>query len=408
MLRGIFLLWVALAAAGGALAADVAGTVTILEGEALIVRAATRVRAAEGVRLQLGDILETGDATFVQVELVDQTVMQMGPKSRVMVGGAVRLKAERTLYALSGWFKLSNARNDGNVRAFEFRSPLIEIGLLPGVVVMQLKTNEATLFAERGDLKLVERPGGPAVGVRQGQTYRRTAGARGTLGGTAPAAFVAEMPKAFRDSLPLRADKYREREVQPRAAPDFAYADVGFDGYRPPSILQAAGAKEVAVELYTLTKSFSMAGWRVGFLLGNAEVVGALAKLKSYLDYGTFQPIQIAATVVMNELPDYPKEANEIYRSRRDTLVDGLVRVGWEIEKPKGTMFVWAPIPEPYEELGSLEFAKLLVRDAKVAVSPGMGFGPGGEGYVRFALVENEQRISQAVRGIRRALPKLG
>jgi hypothetical protein len=226
MLRGIFLLWAAVMAAGGAVAADVAGTVTILEGEALITRAASRLRAAEGVRLQIGDILETGDATFVQAELTEQTVLQMGPKSRVMVGGPVRLKAERTLYGLSGWFKLGNARKDGNVRAFEFRSPLIEIGLLPGVVVMQLKTNEATLFAERGDLKLVERPGGPAVGVRQGQTYRRTAGARGSLGGTAPAAFVAEMPKAFRDSLPLRADKFREREVQPRAAPDFVYADV--------------------------------------------------------------------------------------------------------------------------------------------------------------------------------------
>jgi alanine-synthesizing transaminase len=136
--------------------------------------------------------------------------------------------------------------------------------------------------------------------------------------------------------------------------------------------------------------------------------VAALAKLKSYLDYGTFQPIQIAATVVMNELPDYPKEANEIYRSRRDTLVDGLSRIGWEIEKPKGTMFVWAPIPEPYAEMGSLEFAKMLVQEAKVAVSPGMGFGPGGEGFVRFALVENEQRINQGIRGIRRALDKLG
>jgi len=189
---------------------------------------------------------------------------------------------------------------------------------------------------------------------------------------------------------------------------DFAYADLGFDGYDPPSILQVPGAKDVAVELYTLTKSFSMAGWRVGFLVGNAEVVGALAKIKSYLDYGTFQPIQIAATVVMNELPDYPQEANAIYKGRRDTLVDGLARVGWEIEKPKGTMFVWAPIPEPYKDLGSLEFAKMLVKEAKVAVSPGMGFGPGGEGFVRFALVENEQRIGQAVRGIKRALPKLG
>ncbi len=226
MLRGMFLLWVALLAAGGAVAADVAGTVTILEGEAMVTRAASRLRAAEGVRLQQGDIVETGDAAFMQAELVDRTVMQLGPKSRVMVGGPVRLKAERTLYALSGWFKLSNARKEGNVRAFEFRSPLIEIGLLPGVVVMQLKTNEATLFAERGDLKLVERPKNTALGVRQGQTYRRAGGTRGTLAGTAPAAFVAEMPKAFRDSLPLRADKYGAREVQPRPAPEFAYADV--------------------------------------------------------------------------------------------------------------------------------------------------------------------------------------
>ena len=226
MLRGIFLLAAALAAGSAVAASDVVGTVTILEGEALITRAASRLRAAEGVRLQQGDIVETGDNTFMQVELVEQTVLQMGPKARIMVGGPVRLKAERTLYALSGWFKLSNARKEGNVRAFEFRSPLIEIGLLPGVVVMQLKANEATLFAERGDLKLVERPGFTALGVRQGQTYRRSAGARGTVGGAAPAAFVAEMPKAFRDSLPLRADKYRERDVPPRPAPDFAYADV--------------------------------------------------------------------------------------------------------------------------------------------------------------------------------------
>ncbi len=189
---------------------------------------------------------------------------------------------------------------------------------------------------------------------------------------------------------------------------DFAYADLGFDGYQPPSILQVPGAHDVAIELYTLTKSFSMAGWRMGFVLGNADVVAALAKLKSYLDYGTFQPIQIASIVAMNEAPDYPVEVNTIYRGRRDVLVDGLNRAGWPLEHPQGTMFVWAPIPEPYEELGSLEFSKLLVRDAKVAVAPGMGFGPGGEGFVRFALVENEHRINQAVRGIRRSLTKLG
>jgi alanine-synthesizing transaminase len=185
---------------------------------------------------------------------------------------------------------------------------------------------------------------------------------------------------------------------------DFAYADVAFDGHEPPSLLQAEGATEVGVELYSLTKGFSMPGWRVGFLVGNAEVVRALARLKSYLDYGTFQPIQIAAIVAMYEASEYPREVCEQYRVRRDVLCDGLVRLGWEVARPKGTMFVWAPIPEPYRELGSLEFALKLIREAKVAVSPGAGFGPGGDGHVRFALVENEQRIGQAVRGVRRAL----
>ncbi|HEX9969414.1 MAG TPA: aminotransferase class I/II-fold pyridoxal phosphate-dependent enzyme [Acidimicrobiales bacterium] len=188
---------------------------------------------------------------------------------------------------------------------------------------------------------------------------------------------------------------------------DFAYSDTSFDGYQPPSILQVPRAKETSVELYTLTKSFSMAGWRVGFLVGNADIVQALTKLKSYLDYGTFQPIQIAAIVAMNEAPDYPKVVNEIYQSRRDALCDGLARIGWPIDKPQGTMFVWAPIPEPYAEMGSLDFAKFLINEGKVATSPGMGFGPGGDGYVRFALIENEQRIQQAVRTLKRALTKL-
>jgi alanine-synthesizing transaminase len=189
---------------------------------------------------------------------------------------------------------------------------------------------------------------------------------------------------------------------------DFAYADIAFDGYKPPSILEVPGAKDVAVELYTLTKSFSMAGWRVGFLVGNAAIVQALTKLKSYLDYGTFQPIQIAAIVAMNEAPDYPQEINLAYQQRRDALCEGLNRIGWEVVPPKGTMFVWAPIPEPYREMGSLEFAKFLVREADVATSPGMGFGPGGDGHVRFALIENEQRTGQAIRNLRKALTKLG
>jgi alanine-synthesizing transaminase len=201
-------------------------------------------------------------------------------------------------------------------------------------------------------------------------------------------------------------DFAREQELV--VVHDFAYADIAFDGHEPPSILQAEGAAEVAVELYTLTKSFSMAGWRVGFVLGNAEVVQALARLKSYLDYGTFQPIQIASIVAMNEAPDYPVEICEIYRSRRDALCDGLDRIGWPTPKPQGTMFVWSRIPEPYRELGSLEFARKLAREARVAVSPGIGFGETGDGHVRFALVENEHRIGQAVAGLRRALPELG
>jgi alanine-synthesizing transaminase len=201
-------------------------------------------------------------------------------------------------------------------------------------------------------------------------------------------------------------DFAREREVV--VVHDFAYADIAFDGHVPPSILQADGADEVAVELYTLTKSFSMAGWRVGFVLGNAEVVQALARLKSYLDYGTFQPIQIASIVAMNEAPEYPAEICQIYRSRRDALCDGLARIGWEVPRPTGTMFVWAAIPEPYRSLGSLDFAVKLAREARVAVSPGVGFGAGGDGHVRFALVENEHRIGQAVAGLRRALPELG
>jgi alanine-synthesizing transaminase len=188
---------------------------------------------------------------------------------------------------------------------------------------------------------------------------------------------------------------------------DFAYADIAFDGYRPPSILEVPGAKDVAVELYSLTKSFSMAGWRVAFTVGNAEVVAALTKIKSYLDYGTFQPIQIAAIVAMNEASSYPKIINEAYHARRDALCDGLNRIGWTVAKPKGTMFVWAPIPEPYRDMGSLDFSSFLVSEAEVATSPGVGFGPGGDGHVRFALIENEQRIGQAVRNLRRTLTRL-
>jgi alanine-synthesizing transaminase len=188
---------------------------------------------------------------------------------------------------------------------------------------------------------------------------------------------------------------------------DFAYADLGFDGYKPPSILQVPRAKECCVELYTLTKSFSMAGWRVGFMVGNAEIVAALTKLKSYLDYGTFQPVQIAAIVAMNEASDYPDLLREVYQVRRDTLIGGLNRIGWPVAAPKGSMFIWAPIPEPYHEMKSLEFSTFLITEAEVATSPGVGFGDGGDRHVRFALIENELRTHQAIRNLKRALPKL-
>ena len=201
-------------------------------------------------------------------------------------------------------------------------------------------------------------------------------------------------------------DWARERDVV--LVHDLAYADMCFDGWTPPSIMQCVGATEVAVELYSMTKSYSMAGWRVAFLVGRKDVVGALAKLKSYLDYGTFQPIQIAATVTLNEATEYPAELSAVYESRRNALVDGLARIGWDILRPRGTMFAWARIPEPYRDMESIEFAEMLVRDCDVAVSPGVGFGPGGDGHVRFALIENEQRIGQAVRGLRRGLTRLG
>jgi alanine-synthesizing transaminase len=197
-------------------------------------------------------------------------------------------------------------------------------------------------------------------------------------------------------------DLAREREFI--LVHDFAYADIAFDGHEPPSVLAAEGALDCAVELYSLTKSFSMAGWRVGFTLGRPDVVAALAKLKSYLDYGTFQPIQIASIVALREASDYPIEVCELYLRRRDALISGLARAGWEVEAPQGTMFVWAEIPERFRELGSLEFAVMLAKGADVAVSPGVGFGPGGDGHVRFALVENEQRILQATRSIRKLL----
>ena len=185
---------------------------------------------------------------------------------------------------------------------------------------------------------------------------------------------------------------------------DFAYADLVFDGYQAPSLLQARGAKDVGVEFFSLSKSYSMAGWRIGFCCGNPEAVAALKRIKSYLDYGVFQPIQIAAIIALNGPEDCVEEIRRIYKARRDALIRGLSQAGWRIPKPKGTMFVWGRIPEKHRKMGSVEFSKFLIREAQVAVSPGLGFGEYGDEFVRFALIENPMRINQAVRGIRKIM----
>jgi alanine-synthesizing transaminase len=191
------------------------------------------------------------------------------------------------------------------------------------------------------------------------------------------------------------------REHRMMVVHDFAYADFAFDGYQPPSFLSVPGAKEVGVEIFSLSKSYNMPGWRMGFVSGNPRMIHALQRIKSYLDYGAFQPIQIASIIALEGDPSVVHDIVEVHRRRRDLLVNGLNKIGWSVEKPKGTMFVWAPIPDGFRPMGSLEFAKLLIQEAKVAVSPGIGFGEYGEGYVRFALVENEHRTRQALRGLK-------
>jgi alanine-synthesizing transaminase len=191
------------------------------------------------------------------------------------------------------------------------------------------------------------------------------------------------------------------REHRMMVVHDFAYADFAFDGYQPPSFLSVPGAKDVGVEIFSLSKSYNMPGWRMGFVCGNASMIHALQRIKSYLDYGAFQPIQIASIIALEGDQKVVADIVEVHRRRRDLLVNGLNKIGWSVPKPKGTMFVWAPIPDAFRPLGSLEFSKLLIQEAKVAVSPGIGFGEYGEGYVRFALVENEHRTRQALRGLK-------
>ena len=185
---------------------------------------------------------------------------------------------------------------------------------------------------------------------------------------------------------------------------DFAYADLCFDDYRAPSMLQVEGAKEVGVEIFSMSKSYNMAGWRVGFCLGNRKMIAALARIKSYLDYGVFQPIQIASIIALRECEEETKKICQNYQKRRDVLVSGLCGAGWPVQPPKATMFLWAPIPEPFRAMGSLEFSKALLQKALTAVSPGVGFGPMGEGYVRFSLIENEHRTRQSMRSVKQFL----
>jgi alanine-synthesizing transaminase len=223
---------------------------------------------------------------------------------------------------------------------------------------------------------------------------------------------VARIPKVILISFPhnpttqcvdlefMREIVALAREYGSYVVHDFAYADLGFDGYKPPSILEVEGATEHCVEIFSMSKSYNMAGWRVGYCLGNRKLIAALARIKSYLDYGIFQAEQIASIIALRECEDDPKRICATYQSRRDDLVEGLNRAGWPVTPPRGTMFLWAQIPEPLRAMGSLEFAKLLMKEALVAVSPGIGFGPMGEGFVRFSLIENHHRTRQATRNI--------
>lgn len=198
------------------------------------------------------------------------------------------------------------------------------------------------------------------------------------------------------------------KEFNIKVLHDFAYADITFDGYKAPSIFEVKEAKEVAVEFYSMSKGFSMPGIRIGFALGNSKLIWALSKIKSYMDYGMFQPVQISSIIALRDVSDYPENVAYIYKKRRDVLCDGLEKLNWEVERPKGSMFVWAKIPENFRKMGSLEFSKAMLEMGKVATAPGIGFGPSGDGYIRFALVENEHRIRQAISGIRKTMKLLG
>ena len=297
---------------------------------------------------------------------------------------------------------------------------IVTIGSKEGIAHLTLAT------LERGDIVLVPNPSypihiyGPVIAGADIRHVRMTPGVD----------FIAELERAIHESFPKPKmliinfpsnpttqcvelgffDKIvalaRSHDIM--VVHDLAYADIVFDGWRAPSVLQVAGAKDVAVEFFTLSKSYNMAGWRIGFMVGNAEIVHALARIKSYHDYGTFTPIQVASIVALEGPQDCVREIALNYQKRRDVLARGLHEAGWQVEVPKATMYIWAKIPPQYEKMGSLEFAKKLLAEAKVAVSPGVGFGEFGDDHVRFALIENEARIRQAVRGIKEMFRKDG
>jgi alanine-synthesizing transaminase len=322
-------------------------------------------------------------------------------------------------YSLSkGIPRLRRAVCDWYRRRFEVdldpeTEAIVTIGSKEGIAHLALAT------LDRGDIVLVPNPSypihiyGPVIAGADIRHVRMTPGVD----------FIAELQRAVQESFPrpkmlimnfpsnpttqcVELDFFAQIVGIARAhdiivVHDLAYADIVFDGWKAPSILQVPGAKDVAVEFFTLSKSYNMAGWRIGFMVGNAEIVQALARIKSYHDYGTFTPIQVASIVALEGPQDCVREIALNYQKRRDVLARGLHEAGWMVEVPKATMYIWARIPEAYRAMGSLEFSKKLLADARVAVSPGVGFGEFGDDHVRFALIENEARIRQAVRGIK-------
>ena len=317
--------------------------------------------------------------------------------------------------AICSWYK-----NRFDVELDPDKEAIVTIGSKEGLAHLALAT------VDHGDAVLVPNPAYPIHPygfVIAGADIRHVPLVEG-------GDFFAELEKAIRDSWPKPKFLVLNfpgnptaqcvdlaffekvvaicREQQIWVIHDLAYADIAFDGYVAPSIMQVPGAKEIAVEFFTLSKSYNMPGWRVGFMVGNPTLVGALARIKSYLDYGMFTPIQVAAIAALEGPQECVREISDMYQQRRDVLCEGLNSIGWAVEKPKATMFVWARIPEPYRHLGSLEFSKQLLEKAKVAVSPGIGFGSYGDDHVRFGLIENEHRTRQAIRGIRDMFRKDG